>query len=185
MPHLVSLQMVLKIFKEIVCRSANVFQKFYIPLRKVCIMRKINNIILHCSATMEGRQYYAKDIDKWHKAQGWNGIGYHYVIDLDGTVERGRSLDKTGAHCTGHNTGSIGICYIGGLDTNGKAKDTRTPQQKYAMWHLVEDLLNQLHLTVDNVHCHNQYANKACPCFNITDFKKEFKIYQDKEDCKV
>ena len=74
-------------------------------------MRRIDEIIIHCSATVEGKAFYAKDIDKWHKARGWKGIGYHYVIDLDGKVEKGRPVEQIGAHCTNHNKYSIGISF--------------------------------------------------------------------------
>ena len=83
-------------------------------------MRKINEIILHCSATPENKNFTVEDITKWHNAKGWDGCGYHYVIHLDGTIHNGRPLQKIGAHCLGHNTNSIGICYIGGVDKNGK-----------------------------------------------------------------
>ena len=72
--------------------------------------------------------FNANDIDRWHKQKGWKGIGYHYVILLDGTVEQGRELEAVGAHCSGHNAHSVGICYIGGISKDGKPKDTRTPQ---------------------------------------------------------
>lgn len=132
-------------------------------------MRKVDEIILHCSATKEGQNFKAKDIDAWHKQRGFKGIGYHYVIDLDGTVETGRPEDEIGAHCLNHNARSIGICYIGGLDTTGKAKDTRTPQQKAALAKLVADL--KLKYPNATVHGHNEFANKACPCFTV---KNEF-----------
>lgn len=132
-------------------------------------MRKVDEIILHCSATKEGQNFKAKDIDAWHKQRGFKGIGYHYVIDLDGTVETGRPEDEIGAHCLNHNARSIGICYIGGLDTTGKAKDTRTPQQKAALVKLVADL--KLKYPNATVHGHNEFANKACPCFTV---KNEF-----------
>jgi N-acetylmuramoyl-L-alanine amidase len=132
-------------------------------------MRKINKIILHCSATKEGRQFTAKDIDQWHKQIGWKCIGYHYVILLDGTVQPGRPESEIGAHTVGQNSNSIGICYIGGLDADGKAKDTRTDQQKEALHNLVSDLLKKYQGST--VHGHNEFANKACPCFNV---KKEF-----------
>ena len=64
-------------------------------------MRKINKIILHCSATQEGKNITADTIDKWHKKRGWRGIGYHYVIALDGTMEYGRMIDVPGAHVKG------------------------------------------------------------------------------------
>lgn len=136
-------------------------------------MRKIDTIILHCSATPEGRVVHAKEIDSWHRAQGWNGIGYHYVVTLDGTVEEGRLLSVVGAHCKDHNSRSIGICYVGGTDSNGKPKDTRTPAQRIALVRLVRSLLTRFGLTKDAVHCHSEYANKACPCFCREEFVAE------------
>lgn len=101
-------------------------------------MRKIKEIILHCAATPEGKEFYASDIDRWHKERGFLKIGYHYVIDLDGTIEKGRPEPEVGAHCTNHNKYSIGICTIGGMDkSNKKAKDTRTLPQKQALYVLV------------------------------------------------
>lgn len=138
-------------------------------------MRKIKEIILHCSATAEDKDYKAKDIDKWHKAKGWKGIGYNYVIDLDGTVEGGRPVEQIPAHCTGRNTNSIGVCYIGGYAKDGKTvKDSRTSAQRESLLDLVYLLLEHYNLTIDDVHCHNEYAAKACPCFNINDFRREY-----------
>lgn len=137
-------------------------------------MRKITEIILHCSATPEGKDFRAADIDRWHKAKGWKCIGYNYVIDLDGTIEGGRSLEMTGAHTIGHNDKSIGICYIGGIDGKSNPKDTRTVPQKESMFALVRQLLLGFNLTIKNVHCHNEFANKACPSFNIEQFRKEY-----------
>jgi N-acetylmuramoyl-L-alanine amidase len=128
-------------------------------------MRKINKIILHCSATKEGQQFTATDIDKWHKQRGWKGIGYHYVILLDGTIQVGRPESEVGAHTIEQNTNSIGICYIGGLDSNGNAKDTRTDLQKVALNNLISDLQKKYHGST--VHGHNEFAAKACPCFNV------------------
>jgi N-acetylmuramoyl-L-alanine amidase len=130
-------------------------------------MRKINKIILHCSATKEGKHFTAKDIDQWHRRRGYRKIGYHYVILLDGTVEHGRGLEEVGAHTLHHNAHSIGICYIGGLDEEGNSCDTRTPAQRIAMKKLIDNLLVQYPNAT--VHCHNEFANKDCPCFNIED----------------
>jgi N-acetylmuramoyl-L-alanine amidase len=135
------------------------------------IMRKINEIIIHCSATPEGKAFYAKDIDKWHKARGWKGIGYHYVIDLDGKIEKGRSEDQIGSHCVGHNKNSIGICYIGGLDKDGNPKDTRTKEQKEALWDLLRQLLCKYPKATIHGHC--EFSTKACPCFDV---QKEYNI---------
>ena len=134
-------------------------------------MRKIKEIIVHCSATAEGKDFCAKDIDLWHKAQGWDCIGYHYVVKLDGTVESGRPIDKVGAHCKGHNAYSIGVCYIGGLAADGKTpKDTRTPQQKAALQLLIDNLKRVY--PGSKVYGHCDFAAKACPCFNA---KEEYK----------
>ena len=135
-------------------------------------MRKINEIILHCSATPEGRAYSIKDITRWHKERGFTTIGYHYVIHLDGSVHKGRNEAIGGAHCVGHNANSIGVCYIGGLAKDGKTpKDTRTPEQKNALARLVMELVCKY--PEASVHGHNEFSEKACPCFNV---KNEFTI---------
>lgn len=128
-------------------------------------MRKITEIIVHCSATPEGRNVTIDDIDRWHRQRGWEGVGYHYVIHLDGSIHKGRDLERVGAHCIGHNKQSIGICYIGGLDVNGKPKDTRTPEQKDSL----STLINQIRLKYPNVKVfgHRDFANKDCPCFSV------------------
>lgn len=137
-------------------------------------MRKINTIILHCSATPEGKNYKMKDIDLWHRQRGFTSVGYHFVVDLDGTIEKGRDIEKIGAHCLNHNSNSIGICYVGGCDKEMNAKDTRTQAQKDALLDLVFSLMQQYHLSLNQVHCHNEYAKKACPSFTIDSFRREF-----------
>lgn len=134
------------------------------------VKRTINEIIVHCSATAEGKDYTVEDITRWHKAQGWSTIGYHYVVYRDGSVHAGRDVDVAGAHCTGHNSKSIGVCYIGGVATDGKtAKDTRTDAQKSALVTLLKDL-HRLYPST-GIHGHREFANKACPCF---DARKEY-----------
>lgn len=127
-------------------------------------MRSIDKIIIHCSATPEGRDISADTIDKWHKERGWSGIGYHYVIKLDGSIEYGRDINKTGAHVKNHNKGSIGICYIGGCDASMNPKDTRTPEQKESLLLLLKTL-KKMHYKA-TIHGHNEFASKACPSFN-------------------
>lgn len=100
-------------------------------------MRKISKIIIHCSATKEGRDYTVADIDRYHRARGFRKIGYHFVIYRDGSIHVGRTKNEIGTHCTGQNAISIGICYIGGLSSDGKPKDTRTPQQRASMLSLI------------------------------------------------
>ena len=136
--------------------------------------RNINEIILHCSATPEGKDYDVDTIRKWHLQRGFSDIGYHCVRGRDRTIHNGSDATITGAHCTNHNSNSIGVCYIGGLDSTGKkAKDTRTNAQKKSFVSLVKQLMGIYNLSIFNVHCHNEYANKACPSFKINDFRKE------------
>ncbi len=129
-------------------------------------MREINEIILHCAATPEGRDFTVGDIDRWHRQRKFDGIGYHYVIYRDGSVHKGRAVERRGAHCTGHNAHSIGVCYIGGCAADGKTpKDTRTPAQRASLEKLVKELLRQY--PGATVHGHNEFANKGCPSFNV------------------
>ena len=133
-------------------------------------MRSIDKIIVHCSATREGQHVTVQQIRQWHLQRNFADIGYHYVIYLDGTVHKGRPLEKAGAHCKGYNAHSIGICYVGGLDRQGKPKDTRTAAQKAALLSLIRELRQRFPRAT--VHGHREFANKACPCF---DAKKEYK----------
>jgi N-acetylmuramoyl-L-alanine amidase len=128
--------------------------------------RPINELIWHCAATPEGKDYSVKDIDAWHKARGWSGIGYHYVVYRDGTIKAGRDIEKTGAHVEGRNTGTVGCCYIGGLDKRGKnPRDTRTVAQRASMIWLTKKLAETYGLA--RISGHNQYASKACPSFDV------------------
>lgn len=129
-------------------------------------MRKINLIIVHCTATVEGKDYTVSTIDKWHRQRGFDCIGYHYVVYRDGTVHNGRSLDKVGAHCKGHNANSIGVCYVGGIDRKGNPKDTRTPKQRDALVNLLMRLKREFPKAV--IRGHRDFAAKACPSFNAT-----------------
>ena len=133
--------------------------------------RRINEIIVHCTATPEGRDYTVADIRQMHKAKGWLDIGYHYLIYRDGSIHEGRNVDLVGAHCQGHNAQSIGVCYVGGVARDGKTpKDTRTAAQKDALVHLLMQLVC---LYPDaRIHGHRDFAAKACPSFDAT---KEYK----------
>jgi len=129
-------------------------------------MRTIDEIIIHCAATPEGKNFTAKDIERWHKARGFKTIGYHYVITLDGKQHQGRPLEQMGAHCKGRNASTIGICYIGGVDAKGKPKDTRTEAQTRSLLGLCQKLLDR-YPSIRKISGHNQYANKACPSFDV------------------
>ena len=130
-------------------------------------MRDLNRIILHCSATREGKDFSADTIRGWHvNGRGWSDIGYHWVIRLDGSIEVGRPLEKSGAHTKGHNKDSVGVCYIGGCDADGKPKDTMNPEQEKA-WRMIVLSLRTLYGNHITIHGHNEFANKACPSFTV------------------
>ena len=128
-------------------------------------MREIKKIIVHCTATPEGRDHTVADIKKWHLQRGFQDIGYHFVVYRDGSVHKGRDVSRIGAHCSGHNASSIGVCYVGGVDAKGKPKDTRTPAQRQALRQLIYELKAQYPGVT--IHGHREYANKACPCFDV------------------
>lgn len=147
-------------------------------------MRKIDSIIVHCSATKAGLDFSAADIDRWHRERGFNSIGYHYIVCLDGKIEKGRDVLLMGAHCKGWNERSIGICYIGGLDKNGLPADTRTNAQKRVLYQLIMDLQKEYgilqvlghrdtspDLNGDGVIEPYEYV-KSCPCFNVKEFMR-------------
>lgn len=135
-------------------------------------MRKIDKIIVHCTATIEGVDWTVDDIRKWHIEQNhWDDIGYHYVIYLDGSIHKGRDEEVVGAHCYGYNAHSIGVCYVGGLEKGTKrAKDTRTPQQKESLIRLLMELVCKY--PDAEILGHRDLANRKCPSF---DAKEEYK----------
>ena len=127
--------------------------------------RDFKFIIIHSSGTMQGVPFVAQDIDDMHKQRRWAGIGYNFVIDLDGKVELGRSLTLQGAHCLaqGRNNDSIGICYIGGVNCEYEMCDTRTPQQKLALGAVLQTLKA---VWPDAEICgHRDFGKTACPSF--------------------
>lgn len=140
-------------------------------------MRQITHIVIHCSATPEGREVSVKEIDRWHRARGFAKIGYHYVIHLDGSIDKGRDESEAGAHVSGHNATTIGVCYIGGVDANdiNKAKDTRTPAQKVAMEKLVRELLAKYPGAEVLGHRDFPGVAKACPSFDARKWWAEVK----------
>ncbi len=137
-------------------------------------MRKIDKLIVHCTATPEFKDFDVSDIRDWHvKGNGWSDVGYHFIIKLDGTVQEGRNMAKSGAHVAGHNKTSIGIAYIGGMDKNmNEWIDTRTQEQKDSLFNLLMDLKYQFPDSI--VYGHNDFTDKkVCPCFNAKDEYKE------------
>lgn len=153
--------------------------------QKSFIMKKsrriIKELVIHCTASPEGRNLTVEDIRKIHLKNGWSDIGYHYVIDLNGNIHNGRDVDLIGAHVSGHNSNSIGIVYVGGVDRNGKGKDTRTPKQKEALVKLLHELRE--YYPTARICGHRDFSKdlngngiiepnewiKECPCFSVRD----------------
>ena len=140
-------------------------------------MRKINEIIVHASATKKGWwadkgvEAIRDEFRRWHKAKNWSDIGYHFVIDTDGATAKGREVSVMGAHVKGRNRNSIGICLVGGFGgkKDGVFSDNFTPAQDAALRDLIGDL-QASYPTIGKVSGHNEYANKACPCFNVSEW---------------
>ena len=135
-------------------------------------MRKINEIIVHASATPPNMDIGVNEIKEWHLERGFSDIGYHYVIRRNGEIEAGRPLERMGAHTKGHNEYSIGVCLVGGITESGIADANFTFQQYVSLYRLVtEDLLERF--SIDKISGHREYSKlKACPCFNVKEFFK-------------
>lgn len=150
--------------------------------------RRIDTIVIHCSATREHVNYSFDDCVRDHKARGFYTCGYHFFIDRDGTIHVGRELDVIGAHVQGHNSHSVGICYAGGLDRTGKPKDTRTEEQKMAIIECIDRVVNYSPTRIKRICGHrdlspDRNANgivepdewiKMCPCF---DAEPEYELF--------
>ena len=139
--------------------------------------RRIDEIIVHCTASREGQEQTVEQIRRDHTTpvskggRGWSDIGYHYVVYLDGTVHEGRNVDVSGAHAVNHNANSIGVVYVGGVENRPgvpyeqlKPKDTRTEQQKASLLALLMDL-RKLYPTA-RIIGHRDVSSKECPSFN-------------------
>ena len=140
--------------------------------------RRIDAIVIHCTASKPDKDLNVEDVRKIHKKKGWSDIGYHYLIRLDGRIETGRDVDLIGAHVSGYNAHTIGVCYVGGLDDNGRKVDTRTINQKESLINLLRMLRAAYPKAA--IKGHRDYSPdkngngtvepaeyiKACPCFN-------------------
>lgn len=131
-------------------------------------MRQINELVVHCSATPAGKAFHARDIDRWHRDRGWDGIGYHYVICLDGAIEPGRPVEEVGAHVAGHNAHSIGICLIGGMNAQNTAPANTFNQRQMTA---LETLLHGLRTRwpQSRILGHRDFVGvaKTCPSFDV------------------
>ena len=131
-------------------------------------MRQIDGLVVHCAATPAGKPFRASDIDRWHRERGWLGIGYHYVIPLDGSIEPGRNVEAVGAHVSGHNARTIGICYIGGMDASNRAPQNTLNEAQAKALRLLLDAL-RARWPRATIRGNRDYPNvaKACPSFDV------------------
>ena len=137
-------------------------------------MRQINEIIVHCTATRadwwsdRSSRDKVEEVRRWHvEDRNWRDVGYHWLIDLDGSVIKGRDESVTGAHVAGHNANSIGVSLFGGHggSNDDKFEDNFTPEQDASLRQLIRDIKDRHNIT--KISGHNEYANKACPCFRV------------------
>lgn len=132
--------------------------------------RWVNEIIIHCSATKPNMDIGAEWIKNIHVNENkWADIGYHFVIRRNGIIEKGRDLNVIGAHVVGHNTGTIGVCLIGGLSENNKPENNFTERQFESVQALIT-VLTRFNLKIVKLSGHRDYANKDCPCFEVKEY---------------
>ena len=130
-------------------------------------MRTIDMLVVHCSATPPDRDIGAEDIRRWHRDRGWADIGYHYVIRRPGEVEIGRPVARVGAHAYGHNSRSIGICLVGGVDAEGRAQNNFAGEQFAALHDLIMRLEERFGRLDIRGHRDLPKVKKDCPCFDV------------------
>ena len=154
------------------------------------VNRPIDLIVIHCSATRPDRPFSLLDLERAHRRRGFAGVGYHFYVRRNGRVHAARPLNLAGAHAKGYNARSIGICYEGGLDEEGRPTDTRTPAQCRALVGLVGTLLTRFpgcrvcghrDLSPDldgNGRVEPREWVKACPCFDARRLPAEVEAAQ-------
>lgn len=133
---------------------------------------KTDLIVVHCAATRPSMDIGLREIRQWHRQRGFLDVGYHLIIRRDGTVEHGRDLGVVGAHVQGHNSTSVGVCLVGGVDDAMRPEDNFTVPQQAVLY----DTLKDLKRTYPGARIvgHNELdAGKACPSFNVQDWLAE------------
>ena len=140
-------------------------------MKQMNLMKDVKWIVIHCSYTKVNQTVTVEDLDNFHQAKGWACCGYHWVIYQDGSIHPGRPEKFAGAHVKHYNQHAIGVCYIGGMDTRGRDADTRTPEQKAALWFLLKDLKKAYPKAKIVGHCDFPHVAKTCPLF---DAQKEY-----------
>ena len=138
-------------------------------------MRRIDLIVIHCTASRPDQHITMERLDKMHQARGWKCCGYHYYITRDGQLHFGRPEEMVGAHARHYNAHSIGVCYEGGLDEKGRPTDTRTKAQKAALIALLRSLKIDYPDAEIFGHCELEGVHKACPCFSVSIYREYFK----------
>jgi N-acetylmuramoyl-L-alanine amidase len=134
-------------------------------------LKAVDYIVIHCSATKEDQNFTVEDIRRWHRQKGWMDVGYHFVITRDGEVQKGRPHDVPGAHVRGFNHISLGICLVGGVESDGKTPESNyTAFQWKALESLVKDLRNLYPDATVLGHRDMPNVNKACPSFDVLEW---------------
>ena len=130
--------------------------------------KRTEEIIIHCAATRPSQDIDAREIDRWHRQRGWLKIGYHFVIKRDGSIEIGRDFNDIGAHARGHNSYSVGVCLVGGLNDESKPENNFTEAQ----WGMLSILVDGLSAKYPEAKIigHNEVADKACPSFDVQEW---------------
>ena len=137
-------------------------------------MRRIDLIVIHCTASRPNQHISMELLHQMHRARGWRCCGYHYYITRDGQLHIGRPEDEIGAHARHYNAHSIGICYEGGLDEKGNAADTRTPAQRRALIALLRSLKTDYPDAEIMGHCELEGVHKDCPSFSCQEYRDYF-----------
>ena len=132
-------------------------------------MRKLESIIIHCSATSEKQNFDVDDIRQWHTEKGWSDIGYHYVITRAGEIQEGRFIEKVGAHAKGYNDHSVGICLVGGINSETEKADANFTFSQYQALAKIKDQLFDAFGELEIIG-HRDVSSKDCPCFDVHSF---------------
>lgn len=139
-------------------------------------MRKIEYIVIHCTATNQDATIDAIK-NYWEKVLGWKTPGYHYLIEKNGMFSTLLPLEKISNGVKNHNKNSIHISYIGGINKEGKSVDNRTIQQKETIVYLLRELKRKFPNAIIQGHRDFPNVKKDCPCFNAKEEYEEIFDY--------
>jgi N-acetyl-anhydromuramyl-L-alanine amidase AmpD len=146
-------------------------------------LREINSIWVHCTATKPSQDIGVKTVRSWHVRRGWSDIGYHFLIKRDGKIQKGRKIERAGAHTRGYNSTSVGIALVGGINEKGRPQFNFTKEQMVSLDHLATELCETYGIDAKKVRGHNEVSAKACPCFDVPQwFSKTISKKPEKRD---